>query len=139
MLKHIPKTLTPELFKVLTEAGHGEEILLCDANFPYKSKKIETIILPVVSITELLKDILYYFPLDTSVDYPAAVMEKAMTNGVAESYYKVFSMTGNDNIKIQPLERFAFYDRTKNATAIVVTADSIPAGNILLIKGVVKE
>lgn len=79
---------------------------------------VEIIRLPVVSITELLKEILYYFPLDTSVEFPAAVMEKAMSNGVAESYYMIFSSSGYENIKIHPLDRFAFYERTNKAAMI---------------------
>ncbi|HKE41627.1 MAG TPA: RbsD/FucU domain-containing protein [Casimicrobiaceae bacterium] len=37
------------------------------------------------------------------------------------------------------LEREAFYERARNAFAIVRTADLRPYGNILLVKGVVNE
>ena len=33
MLKNIDPLLTPELLKVLAEMGHGDEIVLADANF----------------------------------------------------------------------------------------------------------
>ena len=34
MLKNVPKVLSPELIKVLCEMGHGDEIVIADANFP---------------------------------------------------------------------------------------------------------
>ena len=37
MLKGIPAILSPELLKVLTEMGHGDEIVLADGNFPAES------------------------------------------------------------------------------------------------------
>ena len=37
MLLNIPKILSPELIKALCEMGHGDKILLADANYPGKS------------------------------------------------------------------------------------------------------
>ncbi|MCD7793761.1 MAG: fucose isomerase, partial [Alistipes sp.] len=37
MLKNIPSVLSPELLKILMEMGHGDEIVLGDANFPAAS------------------------------------------------------------------------------------------------------
>ena len=37
MLKQIPAILSPELLKVLCEMGHGDTIVLADANFPAAS------------------------------------------------------------------------------------------------------
>ena len=37
MLLNIPKILSPELIKSLCEMGHGDKILLADANYPGKS------------------------------------------------------------------------------------------------------
>ena len=34
MLKGISPVLSPELLKVLSEMGHGDEIVLADAHFP---------------------------------------------------------------------------------------------------------
>ena len=34
MLKQIPKILSPELVKYLMEMGHGDELVIADANFP---------------------------------------------------------------------------------------------------------
>ena len=37
MLKRIPKILSPELLSVLSRMGHGDELVLADANFPSAS------------------------------------------------------------------------------------------------------
>lgn len=37
MLKNIPRILSPELLSVLARMGHGDEIVLADANFPSAS------------------------------------------------------------------------------------------------------
>ncbi|OMD18982.1 RbsD/FucU domain-containing protein, partial [Paenibacillus odorifer] len=34
MLKGIPKLLSPELVRILMEMGHGDELVLADANYP---------------------------------------------------------------------------------------------------------
>lgn len=37
ILKNIPRILSPELLSVLARMGHGDEIVLADANFPSAS------------------------------------------------------------------------------------------------------
>jgi len=37
MLKGIPKIISPEILKILCEMGHGDEIVISDANFPAAS------------------------------------------------------------------------------------------------------
>ena len=39
----------------------------------------------------------------------------------------------------EPIERYAFYERTKSAFAIVLTGELQPFGNFLLRKGVIGE
>ena len=43
MLKGIPKILSPELLKILSEMGHGDEIVLADGNFPAESLNSRTV------------------------------------------------------------------------------------------------
>lgn len=37
MLKGIPKILSPELLKVLSEMGHSDRLVIADGNFPVES------------------------------------------------------------------------------------------------------
>ena len=65
MLKNIPKILSPQLVKVLMEMGHGDEIVIADANFPSSSVSSNVIRADGLSGVDLLDAILKLFPLDT--------------------------------------------------------------------------
>ena len=136
MLKHIPKSFTPDLLKLLMEMGHGEEVLIADGNFPQKSMNVinESIYIPTCNISELLKDILHFFPLDKAVEYAAFAMESVKEGQRYGEYVKLIEENGS---KLELVERFKFYELADKAIGIVVTADTTKGGNILLKKGVV--
>jgi len=139
MLKHIPKSFTPELLKLLMEMGHGEDILIADGNFPQKavsSKNIacEVIYMPICDISILLKEILHFFPLDQAVESAAFAMEVLKENPKYGEYKKIIEE--NDS-KLELAERFKFYGLAEKAACIIVTADTTKGGNILIKKGVV--
>ena len=138
MLKHIPKSFTPELLKLLMEMGHGEEILIADGNFPHKSMdlKQESVYIPICDISALLSDILRFFPLDDSVEFAAFAMESVKEGARYGEYTKLIEENGS---KLGLVERFEFYELAKKATGIIVTADDIKGANILIKKGVVRE
>ena len=135
MLKHIPKTFTPELLKMLMETGHGEEILIADGNFPHKSMDINTIYIPVGNISELLEDILHFFPFDNAVEYAAFAMESVKEG---QRYGEYIKLIEENESKLELVERFKFYELAQKAVGIIVTADTTKGGNILIKKGVVK-
>ena len=138
MLKRIPKTFTPELLKLLMEMGHGEAVLISDGNFPQKSMNLidESIFIPTCDISELLKDILYFFPLDKAVEAAAFAMESVQEGQRYEEYTKLIEANGS---KLELVGRFEFYDLAEKAIGIIVTADTTKGGNILLKKGVVTD
>lgn len=136
MLKHIAGLLTPDLLKIMMEMGHGEELLLCDANYPAKSGAGERLYLTGCSISELLKTILFYFPLDGSVEFAAVVMEVCRESERFGQYKALVEESGS---KLEVVERYDFYERASGAVAKVITTDMTRGGNILLKKGVVAE
>ena len=138
MLKHIPETFTPDLLKLLMEMGHGEAILIADGNFPQKSMnvKTESIYIPTRNISELLKDILYFFPLDKAVETAAVAMESVTEGQRYGEYTELIEEYGS---KLGLVGRFDFYDFAKKAAGIIVTADTTKGGNILIKKGVATE
>ena len=138
MLKHIPKTFTPDLLKLLMEMGHGETVLIADGNFPQKSMNIknETIYIPTYNISELLKDILRFFPLDQAVENAASAMEVLKEVPKYDEYKNIIEQNGS---KLELVERFKFYEIAEKAAGIIVTADTTKGGNILIKKGVVKD
>ena len=64
MLKGIAPCISPELLKVLCEMGHGEEIVLADANFTSESVGQKVVSADGIGAVELLSAILPMFPLD---------------------------------------------------------------------------
>jgi len=136
MLKHIPILLTPDLLRVMMEMGHGEELLLCDANYPAKSGAGERLYVTGCSIVELLEDILYYFPLDETAEHAATGMETCRESGRFDQYRALVEGNGS---RLEIVERYDFYERARGAAARVVTTDLTRGGNIILKKGVVAK
>ena len=142
MLKGIPASITPELMKVLMEMGHGDELILADANFPALSLAKVHLRCDGVKIPELFSAILKFFPLDSMTKYPAALMElgKGDPNPPNWPEYTAEIKKYYPNFKeYEYIERFAFYERAKKVFAIVTTGDISRHANILLKKDLMTE
>lgn len=93
-------------------------------------------------IPSLLKAVLHLLPLDTYVDKPVALMDpvandkaRGLKTPIWEEYKKLVDEAEGKKIDIELVERFAFYDRSKQAFAVVATGESALYGNIILKKG----
>ena len=140
MLKGIPQILSPELLKTLMEMGHGDEIVLVDGNFPAASTAQRLIRLDGHEIPPVLDAILKFFPLDTYVDNPAAIMALVPGDTYVPEMHGIFRQIvakHDSQASIEEVERFAFYKRAKEAYAIVATGEEARYANIILKKGVV--
>lgn len=142
MLKGIPSVLSPELLKILDEMGHSDEIVIADGNFPGASHAQRLIRLDGHNVPEILDAILQLFPLDRYVAAPVALMEVVKGDPVVpviwENYKKIIA-AHEENIQIENIERFAFYERAKKAYAVIATSEKALYANIILKKGVVNE
>lgn len=142
MLKGIPSILSPELLKVLDEMGHSDEIVIADGNFPGASHAQRLIRLDGHNVPEILNAVLQSFPLDRYVAAPVALMEVVKGDPVVpviwEEYKKIIAAHEED-IQIENIERFAFYERAKKAYAVITTSEKALYANIILKKGVVTE
>lgn len=142
MLKGIPSILSPELLKVLDEMGHSDEIVIADGNFPGASHAQRLIRLDGHNVSEILDAILQLFPLDRYVPAPVALMEVVKGDPVVpviwDDYKKIIA-AHEDDIQIENIERFAFYERAKKAYAVITTSEKALYANIILKKGVVTE
>ena len=65
MLINISPVLSPDLLFHLRSMGHGEKIILADANFPANSMNKNVIRLDGVDIKSAANAILSVFPLDS--------------------------------------------------------------------------
>ncbi len=75
MLRNIPPILSPDLLHALAAMGHGDDIVIADANFPAESSGVPCIRLDGISATDALEAILSLLPLDSFVPDPALVMQ----------------------------------------------------------------
>ncbi len=142
MLKGIPSILSPDLLKVIMEMGHGNELVIGDGNFPSAAWSKKLVRLDGHGIPEILDALLKFFPLDTFVAHPAVLMDAAGTTPpVWEQYRKVIERHEAEAFAkgFETMERFAFYDRAKEAYAHVATGERALYANIILKKGVVVE
>jgi len=120
--------------------GHGDELVLADAHFPGESLGKRVVRADGLRIADLLEAILPLFVLDTYVPHPLIMMEPVAGDTpdpqVEISYRKSIYLTNPDLPPIKRIDRYAFYERTKNAFAVVMTGETAKYGNIILIKGV---
>lgn len=145
MLKGIPKIISPELLKVLCEMGHSDTIVIADGNFPAESigKNAKVIRCDGHGTVELLDAILQLFPLDTYVEHPVSLMEVVRGDNVEtpiwDEYRGVIAKyDARGESTIGKIERFAFYEESKKAYAIIATGEGALYANIILQKGVIK-
>lgn len=144
MLKGIPSVISPKLLKILHEMGHGDEIVLVDANYPAESmgEHHHVARLDGNDMLSVLDAIMKLLPLDTYVDSAVVLMEVPPNSGdsrpeIWDKYKEIIDKHGEKS-NIEYMERFAFYERSKKAYAIVATSETALYGNILLKKGVIK-
>jgi len=141
MLIGISKLISPELLKVLSEMGHSDEIVLADGNFPAASHAQRLIRADGHDVPALLDAILQLFPLDQYVEKPAALMQvvpgDTVETPIWEQYHSIIEKRTGLAEPFEQVERFAFYERAKQAYAVIATGESALYANLILKKGVI--
>lgn len=144
MLKNIPPILVPELLKVMSEMGHGDQIVIGDGNFPAESigRGKPVIRLDSCGVPELLDAMLQFFPLDPYVEQPVTLMEVVPGDPVETPIWGEYQATvakydDRGANAVGHLERFAFYEQAKKAYAVIATGEKALYANIILQKGVI--
>lgn len=142
MLKGIPSIISPEMMKILMEMGHGDEIVLADGNFPAASCAQRLVRADGHGVPALLEAILSLFPLDTYAEYSVGLMAVVPGDPVKpviwDEYKRLADIYEPGAGKFEFIERFAFYERAKQAYAIVATGETAQYANVILKKGVIK-
>jgi L-fucose mutarotase len=140
MLKGISTLISPQLLEVMYRMGHGDELVLADAHFPGENLGKRVVRADGLKIADLLEAIMPLFELDIYVPHPLVMMEPVAGDQldpvVEKTYLQRISMTNENIPPVKRLDRYAFYERAKNAFAIVMTGETVKYGNIILVKGV---
>jgi L-fucose mutarotase len=140
MLIGISPLISPDLLAVLDRMGHGDEIVLADAHFPGDTFGKRVMRADGLKIPDLLDAILPLFILDTYVASPLIMMNAVsgdqLDPAVEASYRQAVDKHWPKTPLIQRIDRFEFYDRAKQAFAVLMTGETAKYGNIILKKGV---
>lgn len=140
MLKGIDPILGPELLATLRAMGHADEIAIVDANFPAAANARRLIRAEGVTATRMVEAILSVLPLEQFE--PVAAFRMAVDGAPDElppvigEFERLLRAVGYEG-PIGALERFAYYDRTRAAYAIVSTGERRYWGNLILKKGAI--
>lgn len=140
MLKGINPILSPELLKILSEMGHGDEIVIGDGGFPAANLARNLVRADGIGSVAMLDAVLSVFPLDQYDDQNFILMQTTagdLPPSVWEEYAEVLKKYEPD-AHMEHIERFAYYERAKKAYAIVATGEMAPYGNIILKKGCIR-
>jgi L-fucose mutarotase len=139
MLRGIHPILGPDLLHALRSLGHGDELVIADANFPSHSMGPRVVRLDGIDAVAAADAILTHLPLDTFADAAAFRMEVVGDPTAVPPICIAFSdlvrrLAGP--FEVARLERFAFYERARRAQVIVATGERRLYGNLILKTGV---
>jgi L-fucose mutarotase len=141
MLLGIDPLLGPDLLSALRAMGHGDTIVLADANFPAQSNARRLVRLDGVSLQRALQAVLSVLPIDDFEPDPVVGMQTvgdpARVPEVLVNAQAVIDTLVTAAPRIARVERFAFYEQARAAFAVVATGERAFYGNLILRKGVV--
>lgn len=139
MLKGIPKALSPDILRILSEMGYGDELVIADGNFSTANIGKNCVRAPGIGSKEMLDAVLTVFPIDQFVKNPVQLMaivsgtrddNPIITSEYAEIFEKHYPCTTFDRIELEK-----FYEKAKNAYATIVTGETAYYASILIRKG----
>ena len=146
MLKKLDPLLNADVLYALRSMGHGDELIICDTNFPADSVARETVLgdllrIDNVSAARAVRAVLSVMPLDTFVDDAAMRME-IVGNAkeippVQQEVQKEIDRAEGRSWPLGSIERMAFYERARRAYCVIATGETRFYGCFVLKKGVI--
>ena len=146
MLKGIDNRLNAEVLHTLRAMGHGDMLVIADTNFPAASVARQTglgqlLRMENLTCAQALNAVLSVLPLDTFVDDFAARMEvvgdpATLPPVQIEVQAEIDRAEGRPRPMVS-IERFDFYDRARQAYAVIQTGERRFYGCFILRKGVI--
>lgn len=146
MLRNFDNRLNADVIRCLRAMGHGDDLVICDTNFPADSVSRHTVsgeLLRMENLTaaEAIDAILSVYPLDSFVDQPASRMEVVGKPDelppVQQEVQAVIDKWEGRSWPMGSVERFDFYEQARDAYAVIVTGETRFFGCFILKKGVI--
>ena len=146
MLKSIDPILNADVLYALRAMGHGDDLVLCDTNFPADAVARQTVLgrllrIDNVTAARAARAVLSVLPLDSFVEKPASRMEivdqpDEIPPVQLEVQNEIDAAQGH-SLSMGSVERFAFYERAKNAYCVIQTGERRFYGCFVFRKGVI--
>ena len=146
MLKGIDPILNADVLSALRAMGHGDDLIICDTNFPADSVARRTVLgillrIDNVTAARASRAILSVLPLDSFVETPALRMEvvdkpNELPPVQVEVQREIDAAEGR-SWPMGSIERFAFYDLARKAYCVVQTGERRFYGCFVFKKGVI--
>lgn len=146
MLKSIDPLLNADVLHALRSMGHGDDLVLCDTNFPADSVARQTVLGRLLRIDNVnagraARAILSVLPLDSFVDKPASRMEIVGQPDeippVQQEVQATIDATEGRSFPMGSVERFAFYELAKKSYCVIQTGERRFYGCFIFKKGVI--
>jgi L-fucose mutarotase len=146
MLKSIDPALNADVLYALRAMGHGDDVIICDTNFPADSVARQTVLgkllrIDNVTTARAARAVLSVMPLDSFVEHPALRMEivgkpKEIPPVQMEVQTEIDQAEGK-SWPMGSIERFAFYDLARKAYCVIQTGERRFYGCFAFKKGVI--
>jgi L-fucose mutarotase len=141
MLLGIDPLLGPEALATLRAMGHGDLLVLGDANYPACSTAQRLVRMDGASLPQALRAVLGVLPIDDFEPMPLVSMQVVGKPDAVPPIVKEMQLLVDRLVpgapRIAAVERFAFYALAKTAYAVFATGERAFYGNLILRKGVV--
>jgi L-fucose mutarotase len=146
MLKSIDPALNADVLYALRAMGHGDDVIICDTNFPADSVARQTVLgkllrIDNVTAARAARAVLSVMPLDSFVEHAALRMEMVgKPKEIPPVQMEVQTEIDHAEGKSWPMgsiERFAFYDLARKAYCVIQTGERRFYGCFVFKKGVI--
>jgi L-fucose mutarotase len=146
MLKSIDPILNADVLYALRAMGHGDDLVICDTNFPADAVARQTVLGRLLRIDNVTagraaRAILSVLPLDSFVDKPALRMQIVGEPGevppVQVEVQREIDAAQGGPLPMGSIERFAFYELAKKSYCVIQTGERRFYGCFVFKKGVI--
>ena len=146
MLKGISPLLNADVLFARSAMGHGDDLIITDTNFPADAIARQTRLgkllrIDNVTAAQAVKAVLSVYPLDTFIDDAAARMEVVGKPDevlpVQQEVQKEVDEAEGKHWPLIGIERYAFYERAKQAYCVIQTGERRFYGCFAFRKGVI--
>lgn len=141
MLKNIDPLLNAEVLYALRAMGHGDTVVVADANFPAdaiarQTRLGELLRIDNVDSAEAVRAVLSVLPLEAAARMEVMGAPEEVTPVQREVQAEI-DRVQTEATPLGSIERFAFYEEAKDAYCVIATGERRFYGCFVFTKGVI--